>query len=107
MGLGVESETLEEVRWEIRMSSFCWVASSRACSRALIRSFSILSNGDFSGGWFPMMTKEESSAGKYTEGDESELVELGPRNKPIVDFSVLGSVLEGDPFLMLGQLRKP
>jgi hypothetical protein len=54
-----------------------------------------------------MMTKEESSAGKYTEGDESELVELGPRNKPIVDFSVLGSVLEGDPFLMLGQLQKP
>ena len=113
MGLGVESETLEEVRWKIRMSRFCWVASSRACnseracSRAVIRSLSIVSNGDFSGGWFPMMTKEESSAGKYTEGDESELVELGPRNKPIVDFSVLGSVLEGDPFLMLGQLRKP
>ena len=113
MGLGVESETLEEVRWEIRMSSFCWVASSRACnseracSRAVIHSLSILSNDNFSGGWFPTMTKEESSAGKYTEGDESELVELGPRNKPIVDFSVLGSVLKGDPFLMLGQLRKP
>ena len=73
----------------------------------MIRSLSILGSGDFSGDWFPTMTKEESSAGKYTEGDESELVELGPRNKPIVDFSILGSVLEGDPFMMLGQLRKP
>src|SRR5271168_407555 len=93
MGLGVESEALDEVRWEIRMSSFCWVASSRACnseracSRAVIRSLSILGEVDVSGDWFPTMTKEGSSAGKYTEGDESELAELGPRNKPIVDLS--------------------
>ena len=50
---------------------------------------------------FPKTTEGESSAGKYTERSESL---LGLRKTPMVTKTGVGLVLEGDPFLTLGQL---
>ena len=76
-----------------------------ACLRETILSDSISDNDVISGVWIPEMTKEESWAGKYTERLESSLNWLGLRKTPIVDKAGVGSVLIGDPFLMLGQLH--
>jgi hypothetical protein len=91
----------------IRRFNFCWVLSSRvwsseiACSREVILSISMSSGGVVSRVRFPKMAEEESSAGKYTERSESL---LGLRKTPMVTKTGVGLVLEGDPFLMLGQL---
>ena len=68
----------------------------------MILSISISGKGVISRAWFPGTTEEESSAGKYTERSESL---LGLRKTPMVTNAGVGLVLEGDPFLMLGQLR--
>ena len=83
------------------LSSRAW-SSEIACSRELILSDSMLSEGKVSGARFPIMTEEESSAGKYTERSESL---LGLRKTPMVTMAGVGLVLVGDPFLMLGQLH--
>lgn len=82
-----------EVMWVIRVSSFCCVFTSQACnlerasSRDAIHLFSIVSNGMVSGSCFPMMSKEESSAGKYVECDESVLGVLGAQNMIMVNLT--------------------
>jgi hypothetical protein len=46
------------------------------------------------------MSEEESSAGKYTECDESVLGELGLRNTTMVNLTGSDWSSRGDPFLV-------
>ena len=90
----------------MRVSSFCWVFTSQACnlesacSREAIWLFSIVSKGTVLKNCCPMMSEEESSAGKYTECDESVLGVLGAQNATMVNFYQIRLVLKGDPFLI-------
>ena len=69
--------------WMMRVSSFCWVFTSqacnleRACSRDVMHSFSIASNGTVLENCFPKMSEEESSARKYMECNKLVLEVLG------------------------------
>ena len=73
-----------------------------ACSREVTLSKSMSSEDGSAEVRFSGTTEEESSAGKYTERSESI---LGLRKTPMVTNAGVGLVLEGDPFLMLGQLH--
>ena len=64
-------------------------SSERDCSRDAIRSLSMVGNDAVSGGCFSRMSEVESSAGKYTECDESVLGVLGLRNATMVDLTGL------------------
>ena len=83
--------------WEMRKLSLSCVLPflacilARACSRAGICLFSIGSNRSFVEDKVSGRTKEESLAGKYTEG--SELV-LALQKMPIVYLSLMGLVLD-------------
>jgi hypothetical protein len=94
-GLGVIIGFLDfkEVMWVIRVSSFCWVFisqacnSERACSRDTGHSFSMASKGAVSRNCFLKLSEEESSAGTYTECNESVLGVLGAQNATIVNLT--------------------
>jgi hypothetical protein len=94
-GLGVIIGFLDfkEVMCVIRVSSFCWVFTSRACNseRACSRDarhlFSMVSKGVVLRNCFPKLSEEESSARKYMECDESVLGVLEAQNATIVNFT--------------------
>ena len=66
--------------WVMRVSSFCWMFVSQACSRDAMQSYSIASKSTVSGNCFLKMSEEESLAGKYMECDKSVLGVLGAWN---------------------------
>jgi hypothetical protein len=93
-GLGVIIGFLDfkEVICVIRMSSFCWVFTSRvcnserACSRDARCSFSMVSKDVVSRHCF-LKLSEESSARKYMECNELVLGVLGAQNATMVNLT--------------------
>ena len=91
-GFGVVTGFLgfREVMWVMTVSDFCWVLTSQACNserpclRDAIWLFSMASKGMVLGNCFPKMSKEESSARKYMECEESV---LGAQNITMVNFT--------------------
>jgi hypothetical protein len=93
LGVIIGFSDFKEVICVIRVSSFCWVFTSRvcnlerACSRDARCSFSMASKGAVSRNCFLKLSKEESSAGKYTECNELVLGVLGAQNMTMVNLT--------------------